>query len=70
MGTKKKKQEKKEMDLSVKAKIYLAWQDGEEDVEKLHQKVANEEVKESTVKNWLRRWPKGKGLPAIAKDDT
>ena len=52
---------------SNKAIVYLAWEDGEKDLEKLHKKV-NENVKLGTIKSWTRQWVKGKALPAIAKN--
>jgi len=52
---------------SNKAIVYLAWKDGEKDLEKLHKKV-NENVKLTTIKGWTRMWGNKKGLPAIAKE--
>jgi len=52
---------------SNKAIVYLAWKDGEKDLEKLHKKV-NENVKLTTIKGWTRMWVNKKGLPAIAKE--
>jgi len=52
---------------SNKAVVYLAWKDGEKDLEKLHKKV-NESVKLGTIKSWITQWKTEKNLPAVAKE--
>ena len=64
--TKSKAKSTKSDNLSNKAVIYLAWKKGEEDIDKLHEKV-DKAVKRNTVRGWVNRWKKGKGLPGIAK---
>lgn len=62
-----KKEEKKtsiDHSKSNKAIVYQRWQKGEENVDKL---IKNVSVKETTIKNWINQWKKGKNLPAIAK---
>jgi hypothetical protein len=51
---------------SNKAQIYLAWESGETDTQKLFDKVGGR-VKLTTVRGWLQLWKRGLGLPAIAK---
>lgn len=56
-----------ELKLSNKDAVYLAWKDGEDDVDSLHDLV-NKAVKKTTIKNWLSKWKNDKGLPRISKD--
>lgn len=56
-----------ELSLSNKDQVYLAWKDGEDDVDTLHALV-DESVKQTTIKNWLSKWKNDKGLPRISKD--
>jgi len=51
---------------SNKGKIWQAWNNGIVKIDKLA-KLANGEVKDITIKNWIKRWAKGEALPAIAK---
>jgi hypothetical protein len=53
---------------SNKGMIYLAWKKGKTNAEKLHALV-EERVQLSTIKLWMKKWEKGKGLPAVAKDN-
>ncbi len=55
---------------SNKAIIYEAWKSNITDIKELAARV-NNEVKESTIRNYIARWKKGKNLPPIArkKDD-
>lgn len=55
---------------SNKAIIYEAWKSNITDIKELAARV-NNEVKESTIRNYIANWKKGKNLPAIArkKDD-
>ena len=64
----KRQPPKRDHSNSNKAQVYTAWKKsrGKETPEKLH-KMIKGNVKLSTITNWIRRWNKGKGLPAIAK---
>jgi len=66
--TRKKATKKTKADPSKsnKGQIYLAWKDGEEDINKLH-KMVDEAVKTNTIKGWMKGWKVGKRLPAVAK---
>jgi hypothetical protein len=65
-GEKGKGKAKSEAGPSRKGTIYMAWKDGEKDVKKLAE-MTDPPVKESTVRNWTKRWANGNGLPAVAK---
>ena len=58
-------EKKKGFSDSNKARIYLMWKDGEENVEKLHKKI-KEGVKINTIRSWINQWKNKKNLPAIA----
>lgn len=62
-----KKKTSKPVDISKsnKAIVWKAWDKGETEVEKLLEAVDNN-VKASTIKNWISGWAKGNNLPAIA----
>ena len=62
----KAKKEKSDPTKSNKGQIFTAFSAGETDPEKLS-KLIGDKVKLSTIKAWLKAWPKGKSLPAAAK---
>jgi hypothetical protein len=52
-------------DLCSKARIYFAWKAGEKSVNALLELV-DHDVKASSVKQWIRRWKKGRAFPKVA----
>lgn len=53
-------------DRSNKEIVYQAWDEGEDDVDKLHDLIEGR-VKKNTVRSWRNAWNRGKNLPAAAK---
>jgi hypothetical protein len=53
-------------DLPAKAQVYIFWQNGETDAEKLAKKCGGG-AQASTIKSWLKAWSNEVRLPAIAK---
>lgn len=51
---------------SSKKVIYLAWKEGQINIDILLGLVSSA-VKQSTVKGWVQAWKNGKNLPAVAK---
>lgn len=51
---------------SNKGQVYLAWKNGETNLDTLLNLVENR-VKKATIKNWISMWGRNQGLPAIAK---
>jgi hypothetical protein len=53
---------------SNKAAVYIAFKNGERDIEKLHSEC-DKAVKQSTIKGWTNSWKRGKEnkLPAVAR---
>jgi len=63
---KKEKKNATDHSKSNKGQVYIAWKNGENDFEKLSEKIDGA-VKLSTIKGWCNAWKNGKNLPAIAK---
>ena len=63
---KKEKKNVTDHSKSNKGQVYIAWKNGENDFEKLSEKIDGA-VKLSTIKGWCNAWKNGKNLPAIAK---
>ena len=62
----KSKKGNTEKKVSNKGIVYLAWKEGQKDIETLH-KLVSARVKLNTIKAWIGAWEKDKNLPANAK---
>jgi len=63
---KKEKKNATDHSKSNKGQVYIAWKNGENDFEKLSEKIDGA-IKLSTIKGWCNAWKNEKNLPAIAK---
>jgi hypothetical protein len=53
--------------LPAKAKVYVLWRKGIQDVKRL-EKLSHGHIKPESIKKWVGAWPEGRCLPSQAED--